>query len=48
MSSPAHIELVAEEQAEEVAKEAESSNKLSKKQAAQLRSKGKVAVGGGV
>ena len=47
MASPAHIELMAEEKTEEIAKESiDASPKLSKKRAAQLKSK-KVVVGGG-
>jgi large subunit ribosomal protein L17e len=45
MSSPAHVELIAEEKAEEVAKEKEVKTlKLSRKQMA----RGRVAVGGGI
>lgn len=48
MSSPAHIELMAEEKSNEIAKEKETVEKtVSKKRAAQLRAKNKVAVGGG-
>lgn len=46
MSCPAHIELIAEEKAVEVAKEAdETQPKLTKKRAAQLRSRKTVKVG---
>lgn len=53
MASPAHINLIAEEVSDEVAKEAESTSTytLSKKQWAQKASrarKGTVAVGGGI
>jgi large subunit ribosomal protein L17e len=50
MSSPAHIQLIAEEANDEIVKEAESvATKLSKKQVAQGRAKGskRVPVGGG-
>ncbi len=48
MSSPAHVELIAEEKAEEVAKAKEESTvRLSRKQIAQGRG-GKVTVGGGL
>ncbi len=43
MSSPAHIELIVEENPQEIVKEKEAEPKLSKKQAARRR----VAVGGG-
>lgn len=47
MASPAHVELIAEEKSEEVAKEvAPAAPKLSKKQLAQVRTK-RVKVGGG-
>lgn len=47
MASPAHVELIAEEKNEEVAKEVVPSPlRLSKKQLAQARSK-RVKVGGG-
>ena len=47
MASPAHVELIAEEKSEEVAKEAApAAPKLSKKQLAQARTK-RVIVGGG-
>lgn len=47
MSSPAHVEIIAEEKNEEVAKEAEKVEvKLSKKQVAQGRGKTIVAGGG--
>ncbi len=45
MSSPAHIELIVEENPQEIAKEVAAEPKLSKKQAA--RSGKKVVVGGG-
>lgn len=46
MSSPAHVELIAEEKAEEIAKEKEVKTlKLTRKQFAQ---RGRVAVGGGI
>lgn len=48
MSSPAHVEIIAEEKNEEIAKEAEKEEvKLSKKQVAQSRGKA-VKVGGGI
>lgn len=48
MSSPAHIELIAEEKAEDVVKEKEEQTlKLSRKQLAQGRG-GRVTVGGGI
>jgi hypothetical protein len=48
MSSPAHIELIVEEKAEDVVKEKEEKTlKLSRKQLAQGRG-GKVTVGGGI
>ncbi len=48
MSSPAHVELIAEEKAEEVTKaKEETTTRLSRKQIAQGRG-GKVAVGGGL
>ena len=50
LSSPAHINLIAEEASDEVTKEDDkvpATLKLSKKQLAQRRSKG-VSVGGGV
>ena len=46
-SSPAHIQLIAEEAADEIVKEADAvERKMSRKQAAQARSK-KIPVGGG-
>jgi len=51
MSSPAHVEIIAEEKNEEIAKEAEKEDaKLTKKQIAQSKSRGKstVKVGGGI
>lgn len=47
-SSPAHIQLIAEEAAEEIAKEVDepAARKLTRKQAAQTRSK-KIPIGGG-
>lgn len=50
MSSPAHVEIIAEEKNEEVAKEAEKNVevKLSKKQIAQSRGKKTVVAGGGI
>ena len=49
MSSPAHINLIAEEISDEVAKEEEKPTlKLSKKQVAQRASRKTVSVGGGV
>jgi hypothetical protein len=48
MSCPAHIEIIAEEQGVEVAKEKDDSKpRLSKKRVAQLRASG-VKVGGGI
>ncbi len=48
MSCPAHIEIIAEEKGVEIAKEADDSKqKLTKKRAAQLRSRGAVKTGGG-
>ena len=46
MSCPAHIQLIAEEAAEEVAKEADVEPRLSRKQVAQKNAR--VKVGGGV
>ena len=47
MASPAHIELIVEEKSSEIAKAAEPiAARVSKKRAAQLRTK-KVVVGGG-
>ena len=45
MSSPAHIEIIAAEPEQEIAKEAEAKPKLTKKRAAQLRA---IKKGGGV
>ena len=46
MSSPAHVEIIAEEKNEEIVKESEETVvKLSKKQLAQAKSK-KVTIGG--
>lgn len=39
MACPAHIELIGEEKAVEIPKEKETTQKLSKKRAAQLRAK---------
>lgn len=48
MSSPAHVELIAEEKAEDVTKaKEENTTRFSRKQIAQGRG-GKVAVGGGL
>jgi len=49
MSSPAHVELIAEEKSEEIVKEPEpvSTIKLSKKQLAQSKTRS-IKVGGGV
>lgn len=48
MSSPAHVEIIAEEKNEEIAKEAEKVEvKLSKKQVAQGRGK-TITAGGGI
>jgi len=47
MSCPAHIELIAEEKNEEIVKEKDATVKLSKKQAAQVRGRKLVKVGGG-
>ena len=48
-SSPAHVEIIAEEKNEEIAKEKdETATRLSRKQLAQKRAKKTITTGGGV